>query len=310
MDLRDIRYFIAVVENGSMTEAARSIFVSQPTISLSIKKLEEELNVALFFRKGNALHLTAAGSLLFEQGKLLLQESKEIVKKLTEFSADSQERIRFGISPFYSKYYIPPLYQHYKRNYPNITLEIEEKISVELEEEVINGQLPFAFLPGYPQRAELSYRSVGVEQIYLALPPGHPMGANAVAAYDGVPYLDVSTLINVPFILQSQHQKIAHMQSAIFRHFNFYPDIVYETNNWDTIYTFISVGIGAGFLPEILRLMPMRFRSPKFYRIAGIDTTRIYAVAYLPQKKLSLSEERLISAFSDIVMHPNTGDAG
>ena len=108
-----------------MSRAARDLFVSQPALSLVVKKLENELNAKLFIRKGNSLALTLAGEHLLKTGKRLLAEHDSLVTDLKSLSSGKQEVIRFGISSFYSRLYIPDLFLYYEKNLPSVKREAD-----------------------------------------------------------------------------------------------------------------------------------------------------------------------------------------
>ena len=171
MDLKMLSYIIAVSEEKTISQAARSLFISQPALSQSIKKAEDELGVKLFTRMGNTLALTSSGEVVVQEGRKLLQGREYLLTRLARLAEKHREVLRFGVSPFYSKYYLPGVYTYYARHLPDIKLEIIEKISVELEEDVVRGDLDFCFVPAYPARPELTYRTVSIEEILLGVPP-------------------------------------------------------------------------------------------------------------------------------------------
>ena len=164
MDIKDIRYFVAIAEGRSMSRAARDLFVSQPALSLVVKKLENELNAKLFIRKGNSLALTLAGEHLLKTGKRLLAEHDSLVTDLKSLSSGKQEVIRFGISSFYSRLYIPDLFLYYEKNLPSVKIIPIETGSPHLEQKVIDGELEFCFVPELPRNEKLAYRTINIEE--------------------------------------------------------------------------------------------------------------------------------------------------
>ena len=100
MDIKDIRYFIAIAEGRSMSQAAKDLFVSQPALSLIVKKLETEFGTKLFTRKGNSLELTVAGEHLLKKGRQLLEEHESLISDIQSLTAEKKESISFGISSF------------------------------------------------------------------------------------------------------------------------------------------------------------------------------------------------------------------
>ena len=206
--------------------------------------------------------------------------------------------LRFGISPFYSKYYLPLLLPYYRANHPHIRLNIVEQSSTELEQRVLDGDLDLCFIPAEPTREGLTYRPIYMEEIMIAVPPTHPVNAHAVPS-GGTPYLDLGLLRNEPFVELVPSLKFSMMSRRIFRHFSITPNVIYESTSWDTVCMLVAHGIGVGFLPKVL--MHRHLHEPRFYRICGIDSTRTYSAVYASQHRLSHSALNLINVFQRLL---------
>ena len=300
MDLKDIRYFIAVAEAKSMSQAGRDLFVSQPTLSQVIKKLEHEFDTNLFVREGKTLLLTAAGEQLLQRGRALLAEHDDLVNRLRRFSSVTQETVRFGLSSFYSRHYMPDLLLYYANNKPYIKIEPIEANSIVLEQKVLDGDLDFCFVPAAPQRPELIYRTIDIEEFLLAVPKNHPANRCAVVS-TGRPYIDMLRVKDYPFIIQSSVSKSSVLLRNIFQHFGFTPKVIFETNMRETMYALTSYGLGLSILPEIMSTLRLPQEAPNFYRIADIDTTRKYSVACRPEKNFTAAEEELIEVMTQLI---------
>ena len=147
MTFKTIEYVLAVYETGSFSRAAQQLFISQPALSQAIRKTEEELGAAIFVRDTHSVRLTAAGELLVREGRELLAKRNELKTRISGLSAARNDIIRLGISPFYSKYYLPAVLPYFSRYFPSVRLEITEEISVVLEQQVVDGMLDFCFVP-------------------------------------------------------------------------------------------------------------------------------------------------------------------
>ena len=301
VDIRDIRYFIAIAEEHSMSKAAQSLFVSQPTLSQTIKKLEEEFGTSLFIRKGNSLTLTMAGDHLLTMGRKLLTEHESITMDLRNFSSAKEETVRFGISSFYSRLYIPELFQYYQNNAPNVRIEPMEISSTQSEQMVLNKELDFCFVPSTPEREGLIYRTIDIEEFLLAVPKNHPANRHAIFS-TGRPYMEFEYVKDSPFILHNKGSKSSVIFERLFNHFSFTPKVIFETVSWETMSALASLGIGVCILPETMAQMPVRQELPNFYRFAGINMTRNYAVAYRPEAKFSPAQEHLIDTMTNLIV--------
>lgn len=293
MEIKAIEYIKAVAEEKSYTRAAGKLFISQPALSQYIKKLEELLNVTFFVRSTKALELTAAGEMVVQEGTLILEQRRQLLQKLHDLSRAHKETIRFGISPFYSKYYLPKVLPRFSAQYPNIRLEITEEISVVLEQMTLSGSLDFCFVPEDPQNPLLNYRTVCVEEIYIAVPSNHPVNSLAIPS-TGVPYLELSHLRTERFIMLKPRQKFLYMCEQLLESAGIQPEIAYETLNWDTIHVMVAGGIGVGFVPEVLVKSSFIDKRPRYYRIAGMNAKRAYAVAIPKESTLPFPASQLI----------------
>lgn len=298
MDFKALEYISAINEAKTISQAAKNLFISQPALSQQLAKVEQELGVRVFVRTGGTLTLTSAGEILVKNGRLLLMARDEMLGQIANLSDTPSETLRFGISPFYSKYYLPILLPYYQTNHPNIQLNIIERPSTELEQNVLDGDLDLCFIPAEPMREGLTYRPIYMEEIMIAVPPAHPVNACAISSADN-PYMDLSLLQNEPFVSLVPTLKFSKMSRRILQHFSLTPHVVYESTNWDTVCMLVAQGIGVGFLPKVL--VHKHLHEPKFYRILGIDSTRAYCAVYAKGKHLSHSTLNLISTFQNLL---------
>ena len=296
MTFKLIEYVIAVSEEGSFSRAAQRLFISQPALSQAIRKAETDMGAALFMRDTHTVMLTPAGELLVREGRELLRQREDLKNRIAGLSAARSDTIRFGISPFYSKYYLPVVLPYFYQHFPAVKLEIKEEISVDLEQQVIDDQLDFCFVPLKPQNPRLSYEMIHMEEILLAVPPGHPVKVYATPS-PTLPYIDLKHLENEPFIALKPVQKFSSMSDNLCGQAGFKPRIVYETPNWATVNILVADGLGVGFVPDILPSRSLVNRRPDYYRMAGMDTLRPYAVAYKKGKSLSPLALQLVEMF-------------
>lgn len=120
MYIKTIKYVAAIAQEGSFSKAAEKLYISQPALSKCIKKLEDELNTPLFERKGNILELTAAGEVFVQDASSILQLYEKMLRRIANLANMYEDTVHFGISPFYSKYYLsrilPSLYANHPRH--------------------------------------------------------------------------------------------------------------------------------------------------------------------------------------------------
>lgn len=174
MDFKALEYICAISEAKTISQAAKNLFISQPALSQYLSKIEQSLGTPVFVRSGNVMTLTSAGEILVREGRALLMAREEMMAQVTGLSSAGAETLCFGVSPFYSKYYLPLLLPYYRAHFPHIRLKIIEQSSTELEQQVLDGTLDLCFIPAEPMREGLTYRPIYMEEIMIALPPAHP----------------------------------------------------------------------------------------------------------------------------------------
>lgn len=300
MDIKAVEYVIAIAQAKTISGAAKNLYISQPALSQYLQRIEQELGTPIFNRRGSHLDLTPTGEVLVQKGRALLNMRQDMLEQINGLADKNKKTIRFGISPFYSKYYLPPLMLYYREHYPQTRFEIVEKISVELEKAVLEGSLEVCFAPAYPIVPGLHYEMIHMEEIMIAVPKDHPVNQYATPSY-GTPYMEMEHLKNLPFVALEPEQKFAQMSQHIFQHFNIVPNVIYETLNWDTVHALVANGIGVGLLPAMLREMYLSMKRPNYYRIPGYDATRPYAAIYPKGKRLSQEQNTLIETFKNIL---------
>ena len=288
MQLKDIQYVVTVARESSFSRAAQILFVSQPALSQSIKRLENKLGVPLFIREGKTVKLTSAGEIFVADGIEILRMSSALKKKMSDIINLKDCHLKIGISTFYSNCYLPRIIPSFQRQYPSVHLEIIEESSNVLEELAHNGEVDFCMIPGPLDNKQLDSQILCQEQILMALPPNHHLNKQLTPALSsGLPFIDLALLKDEPFIFLKKHQKFTKIGLQLCQNAGFAPNIVFETGNWNTIHSLVSTGLGLGFIPEILTEVPIAGQRPVYYRIMADNTARPYLIAYKKEKPLS-----------------------
>jgi len=144
MTLLQMKYFIAVCENGSLTAAAKSLFVTQPALSTAINQLEKEFNLKLFERKNHGLVLTQDGEFFYDKAKQLLNQFEVFDKDLKDL-AQSKYTIRIGVPPMIGSFLFPKIYNQYMQHHPDAKFEIWEEGSLTIRKKIMNKSLDIGF---------------------------------------------------------------------------------------------------------------------------------------------------------------------
>jgi LysR family transcriptional regulator, benzoate and cis,cis-muconate-responsive activator of ben and cat genes len=168
LEFRQLRYFVAVAEEGNLTAAARRLHVSQPPITRQIRQLEEELRVELLVRSSKGVQLTEAGQLFFVEAKRLLNISQAAVEKSRAAQAGDVGRLDIGY--FGSTIYtvVPQLVRKFLKARPNITVRIQRAGKDEQVARLRDGQFGIGFARYYSVEQDIQTIRIGEERLYIA----------------------------------------------------------------------------------------------------------------------------------------------
>ncbi|MFZ1386107.1 MAG: LysR family transcriptional regulator [Thiolinea sp.] len=184
MDLKQLRYFHEIVRLGSFTRAAESLHVAQPAISVSIRKLEAELELQLFQRHDRKVSLTAEGERLWVHAQRILQAAADARLEMQELKGLSKGEVRVGIPGMMGSYYFPPILMAFRHRYPHLSLQVIEGGTSQLQQMLETAELDLAvivrdFLPD-----ELEARVILREEMRVVVGLEHPLAQQTSVSID------------------------------------------------------------------------------------------------------------------------------
>lgn len=193
MDIREIRYILEIARTRNMTKAAANLFITQPALSKMLKKVELELGMPLFFREGNIMLPSEAGSLLVEHGTKLTSTFDEMDNQLRELKAMKRGKVVLGIPPVIAAFDFPEIIMRFRRHYPDVAVEIQEYGARKLECMVLDGLLDIA-VSMHPVLSDgLSEMIIVQDQVVCAMNPEHPLAQCESISYDGLSRYPLNT---------------------------------------------------------------------------------------------------------------------
>lgn len=296
MEFKDISYIIAIHDHKTISQAAASLFITQPALSQHLHKIEQKLGRTLFTRSGHTMTPTPVCHIICEQGRKLLAERDMMMYAVKHQWNSTEEKLTFGMSPFYSRRFLPGILNQFRQNYPECVLHFRDKgSSLQLEKDVIDGSLDCSLLPTLPANPELEYIPVGTENICLAVPRDHPI--NQLASPDGS--IDITLTRNEPYIIHRESDKIALLQETLFTNVGFTPRETFNATGWDTVISFVVSGIGLSLMTELITGDYRPETLPCFYRIKNMEMSRQFAVAFRRGRPITPIIEKFINCATD-----------
>ncbi|MFF2089931.1 LysR family transcriptional regulator [Paenibacillus sp. NPDC058174] len=296
MDIRQLRYFLAIANEGQITRAAKALNMEQPPLSRQLKLMEEELGVTLFDRSGKGLLLTHAGELLRDKAEQLLHQFGETLKEVKELDEGVQGVLAIG-SVVSCISLLPPTIERFRKLYPQVTFKIAEGdhylLGSQLERrsiELIVARLP---LESSPEMKPLSVLKLPSDP-YVAVMPASWVDDPAkqtmnMRELDGLPFLTLKT---------DRTTGMHHQVMIEARSHGFEPKVICECSSVAVIMALVAAGIGATVFPKsVMASFPLP--TIKMLTIADADFESDVGILWLKDRYLSKSARHFIELFMD-----------
>lgn len=284
MEFDQLRYFLRVAERGNFTRAAEDMAISQPALSRSIQKLEEELGQPVFERGTRSVSLTDAGTLLqarAQQALSLLEDAK------AEITDDGQSgRVRIGAIPTIAPYFLPEILQTFSTEYPRATIIVQENTTDQLLRSCTQGEIDLAVVALPISAKYLETEELFQEELLLVLPPDHPL-----VEQGKIRLRDIEPL---PFVLLDEAHCLSENIVTFCRRRSFQPVAVERTSQLTMVQELVSLSHGVSMIPAMARERDQSDR--RIYRsLTRPKPMRTIAVAWNPYR----FQSRLLSAFRE-----------
>jgi LysR family transcriptional regulator, hydrogen peroxide-inducible genes activator len=269
MELHQLRYFAKVAELGNFTRAAEACFVSQPSLSQQIIKLERELKQPLFERLGRGVRLTDAG-------RVLKEHADQVLKLLDDARArivDSPEggRLTIAAIPTVAPYLVPQMLQDFRRECPGAQIEILEETTKAALDLCTRGEADLAILALPIEGEHLHVEPLFTEELLLVLPKSHPAAKK--------PRLTLKDVADEPFVLLNEAHCLTDNALSFCRRKSFQPIITSRMSQLTTLQQLVSLGHGLSFVPEMAARIDTDKR--RVYRnLAGEQPKRTIGLAW------------------------------
>ena len=246
MELRHLRYFVAVAEELNFTRAAKRLGINQPPLSLQIQQLEKELGARLFRRQTRGVELTAAGKLLLEEARVILKEVETArVGVQRRARGETGELIVGSVGGAYVHPLLPTIIREYRLKYPNVLLAPEANNAPLLVARLCAGQIDAAFIwRPTSERDDIIIESLADEDTVIVSPVGHALSNSASVS--------LGALANETFVLFSRalHPWGYDSIIAACQRAGFSPKLGQEAPDVVSVLPLIAAGFGVSVLPQ------------------------------------------------------------
>ena len=280
MDLKNIDYLFALEECGNVSAASNKLYISQPTLSLFLKKYEEYLGYKIFIRTKEGLKLTEEGQLFLDTARQILRLEEDMKARLADTSDKMTGTITFALSSQRALSVLPLVLPKFTRQYPNVTMEIVEGHTKKLEYLLQKGNISLAFLVPPLNNPMLPCEVFMEEEMFLAVPKGMEMGLEVHQNQGRIPWVDLGhSLERHLFILADPSYRTRDFTNEVFQRYQFVPSRTMTFGNINLLAKLASSGMGITILPETF-IDPIY--NLDYYSIGEKGCFRSLALGYPP----------------------------
>lgn len=276
---------LTVLKEGSITAAAKKLYISQPSLSQMIKLVENTLGTPIFNRTTDPITLTYAGEKYIEAAKKILIINANLIKEIDEINHEEHGTIKLGIPVQRAMQVMPYVLPRFHARYPHVKLDVRESGSATTEAAVLDGTVDLACLTTYPKHEELNYILIEEEELVLLTSRNSQLAKRIPSGTS----ISITEAKNEKFISSKVGHSVRDTQDRLFVTYDIQPEILMETSS-------IEVGKRTAIACDAVMICPINYieMTPELYPgccvypIKGIEQRRSFYVCH--RKELYLTK--------------------
>lgn len=251
MELKEARYILAIAYQKSISKAAESLFISQPSLSKYLKNIEGQLGIRLFNRVGNSYVPTYAGERYLYYAENIVNYGGQWMKEFDDLLHKDQGRLNITIPIMLSHTIVQPTLPTFYKLYPHVKVNLMEEMNFAAEHTLEDPSIDLVLYNVHEFPKSLDYQVLREEEIILILSRKNPLCQKAIAK-DGFrhPWLDLSLMESENFILLYPDQNTGGIALKLFEEYRISPNVLLHTRNSQMSINLAISGLGAAFAPE------------------------------------------------------------
>jgi DNA-binding transcriptional LysR family regulator len=281
METHQLRYFLAVAQTGRFTTAAKQCNVSQPSLSVQVAKLENELGGTLFERTRKGGRLTARGEIFLPRAKAILEQMESAREDAKALSGLAMGKVSLGCMPTTGAHLLPPVLTAFRKAYPKIQVQLKEESSPDLARDLEQGEVELAIMDEAGLRPGLDHQTILTEELLLALPAKHRLA--------GKKLLSLKQVAEEPFILMKAGHGFRQITLDFYRKIGLEPKVVFESGGIETVQALVAAGLGISLVPQ----MVAKYAGVVYAKISQPKAARTLFLVWRKKAGLSPAAEAL-----------------
>lgn len=278
MNTRQAQYLITVQQEGSISEAAEKLYVSQPSLSQTIQGIEKNLNAKIFDRHTSPISLTYAGEKVMRAAREILTLNTNLQREIGEINEEVRGRMRIGISIHRAMHVLPKILPGFMEMYPYVEVVLLEKGSSKMDELLLSGKVDFAFLIVSQEKSErLEYIKLLQERMVLVTSPGTSLARNHTP---GEP-VDIREAEREHFISLRPGHGVRTIQDKLFSISKISPKVILETESIEVAKRMAVACDAVALYPEsMLDESERKGKALVYYPIKGEEYLQNFYLCY------------------------------
>lgn len=264
MNIHELNYVLCIAKHQNITKAAQELYISQPTLSKHLKKLERDLDIKLFNRIDNCYIPTYAGRRYMEYASKVLTLTKDWEKELSDLVTSNAGEINIAFPLMRSSCMIPQIFPAFHKLHPGIQVNFFEETYGIQERLLEDTKIDFAIFSECSPNPKLEYETLGTEEILLAVSPSHPLSAGFPDLHhmgDSYPVITWDKLEGENLILHFPEQTTGVITERLLEKHHIRPRVPFYTRNTQAALLLVQENQGICFAPETY-IRSMTFQKP------------------------------------------------
>jgi LysR family hydrogen peroxide-inducible transcriptional activator len=304
--LTQLEYIVAVDTFRHFGRAAENCFITQPTLSMQIKKLEEDLEVIIFDRSIQPLIPTDVGRRIIDQARIALQESEKINSIIKDHKNLISGELKIGIIPTLAPYLLPLFIGNYKRRYPNINIKVEELTTMNIIDRLNRDLLDVGILVTPLKEDRINEKPIFYEGMLLYVHDDHPL-----ATKENIKLKDIATpeiwLLSDGHCFRDQVINLCSFKGAVNTALPFH----FEAGSLETIMNIVDKEGGLTIIPELATLEMSESRFEHVRTFNDINPLRevslVYSRHFAKYKLIELLWKEIVASMPEKLLQKNRG---
>lgn len=286
MEVRSLEVFLSVAKHLNYTRAGEDVNLSQPSVSVRIRQLEDELGVKLFEQLGKKVALTEAGQLLIPHARRVITAIEDARQTIREMQGLERGALRIGASTTPGMYLIPNTVAHFKERYPKIEIHLGIKDTRRIEAGVISNEYDFGFVGGHLAGNEVDVHPWLTDQLLLVVPPKHHLARRKFVRHED--------LRKERFILREPGSATRAAIVSELKKLDLRVDTIMEMENPESVKKAVQSGLGIAFISKFAVETELKAKSLVAVRVRGLVINRELQIVYRKDKHLGRAAQTFI----------------